>query len=223
MKYLTSKQFAALVENYPSWAATLTSPVQITDYCEMFQSSITHLSPHLHFVGLNEHGKCADFTACESLTVAEGVFSGSVTFAYSAVSKIGDLFIKKAEKSGNAVDFSSCNNLRVATGNYPGAAIFRGSGVKRIDELTIQKPSKEGLAAEFYYCKNLKHAEGDYPGHVCFTESGIERIGILNARSASFGGCEALRDAANPAQWLDNPNAAFDPETRKRLEVIRNL
>lgn len=223
MKFLTSTEFCDHVDKYPSWAATFTEPVQITDFCNMFNSPITHLSPHLHFVGLDEHGRCADFTLCESLTVAEGVFSGAVTFAYSAVSKIGDLFIKKAEKSGDAVDFSNCNNLRVATGNYPGAANFCGSGVKRIDELTIQKPNKDGLAADFYYCKYLEHAEGYYPGHVYFNASGIERIGILDARSANFAGCDELSDAANPAKWLDNPHAAFDPETRSRLEAIRNL
>ncbi len=223
MKLLTSKKFRALIKKYPSWAATLQEPVIITDYCNMSGSPITHLSPLLHFVGLNERGECANFMACEYLTVAEGSFAGEVDFSYSFIRNIGDLTIKKAGKSGNAADFTSCEKLLVATGQFPGAVTFKGSGIQRVVNLNIHSPNQKGLAAEFYFCKHLRHAEGYYLGHVSFYESGIERIGILNASSACFVGCVELRDAANPAMWLDHPRADFDPETRSRLEAIRNL
>jgi len=189
----------------------------------MFESPITHLSPYLHFTGKDEHGKCADFTLCQNLNVAEGIFGGEVNFSYSSIAKIGNLTIKKAGKSGNAADFTSCNRLRVATGNFPGAVTFRGSGIRRVENLHIQAPNKAGLAAEFYFCKHLRHAEGSYPGHVCYHESGIQRIGELNARTADFSMCEKLCDASSPARWLDNLDVSLDLGTRLRLEAIRNL
>ena len=202
---------------------TLSEPIQVSGYCCMFESPISHLSPYLHFTGKDEFGKCANFVNCENLSVAEGAFGGEVDFSYSSITKIGNLTIKKAGKSGNAADFTSCNKLRVATGKFPGAVTFKGSRIQRVENLIIQSPNKLGLAAEFYFCKYLRHAEGYYPGHVCYSESGIQRIGDLNAISANFSSCEELCDASSPARWLDSLSVTMDQDTRFRLEAIRNL
>lgn len=223
MKRITSNQFKQLTDSCPSWALHLNEPIQVSGYCRLFESPITHLSPLLHFTGRNESGKCAEFMMCENLSVAEGNFAGEVDFSYSGIFSIGQLTIKKAGKSGNAADFTSCNNLRIATGIYPGAVIFKGSGLQRIENLIINKPNADGLAVDFYFCKQLRHAEGCFPGHVDFTESGIQRIGDLRMTSADFSHCEELTDASSPSRWLDDIRVTLDHETRIRLEAIRRL
>jgi hypothetical protein len=56
MKQITSDDFRKAVELDPSWASKLTEPVEITNYCDMARSNITHLSPLLYFTGVDQDG-----------------------------------------------------------------------------------------------------------------------------------------------------------------------
>ena len=58
---ITAKKFKAAIKSDPAWALTLTEPVEITGYCNMGGSEISHLSPLLHFAGSNAKGDAASF------------------------------------------------------------------------------------------------------------------------------------------------------------------
>ena len=197
---ITSKQFRMAVETDPAWASKLTEPVEITDFCDMTGSAITHLSPLLHFKGRDEDGLCARFWDCNSLKVAEGTFHGSVFFCDSGVQKIGDLNITQPQNNGNASSFYNCTSLKIAEGTFPGFVEFGGSGVEKIGNLVITLPNGIGHAASFACCYALKVAEGTFPGKVDFSYSGLEKIGdfhiVLPSGDeilADFSSCEKIQ------------------------------
>jgi len=152
MKQIIARQFRRVVNSYPAWARHLTESVEITDYCYMAGSGITHLSPFLYFVGLDKSGQTACFTNCYHLKVAEGNFAGYVDFSESGVEKIGDLHITAPDKNGIAALFDDCENLKVAEGTFPGCVSFIESGITRVGELTITQPNTNGIKAYFRGC-----------------------------------------------------------------------
>jgi len=172
---ITSKEFRMAVEANPGWASMLTQPVEITDFCDMTGSLITHLSPLLHFTGRDEDGTCARFWECKSLKVAEGTFHGCVLFCNSGIEKIGELNVTQPQDNGDAAWFYSCASLKVAEGTFPGFVEFGGSGVEKIGNLVITRPNTKGEAASFACCFSLKVAEGTYPGTVDFRYAALER------------------------------------------------
>lgn len=174
MEKITSKQFEKAVRIDPAWASKLTKPVEITNYCDMTETKITHLSNLLHFTGKNDHGDSASFTQCESLEVAEGNFKGCVDFTGAGIKKIGNLTCGK-NNGGNSAYFHSCRSLKIAEGNFPGCIGFADAGVERIGNLTCGK-NISGISAYFFSCQNLKVARGNFPGSVGFHSSNIERI-----------------------------------------------
>ena len=176
MKQLLTAEFNAKITHDPAWAATLTEPVEILDYCNMNFSPITHLSPLLRFTGRNEDGDVASFEQCENLKVAEGTFHGSVNFQWAAIEKIGELIITRTNRAGYAANFDYCKSLKVASGTFPGPATFDHAGIEKIDNLNILESSASGHAASFRECEELKIAEGTYPGYVDFYNSGVEQI-----------------------------------------------
>jgi len=191
MKRITAAEFKRAVEADPAWAGNLTEPVEIADYCDMYGSPITHLSPLLHFTGRDEGGDCANFAECNSLKVAEGTFSGWVGFSNSGIEEIGELSITEANNRGNAANFFNCKRLEVAEGTFPGHVEFSGSGIQKIGGLNIKAPDKYGFAAGFFGCKSLKMAEGTFPGYVAFSGSGIEKIEGLKITKPDEDGCAA--------------------------------
>ena len=74
MNKLTAIQFRQAVDLDPAWATTLTEPIEITDYCDMAGSGITHLSNLLSFTARDEKGRSADFSRCPNIIVAQGTF-----------------------------------------------------------------------------------------------------------------------------------------------------
>jgi len=204
MNKMTYDQFKQAIEIDPAWASKLTEPVEITDYCDMKGSGITHLSPLLHFTGRDEFGHVADFWGCEALKVAEGNYSGLVWFSSSGVEEIGELVVTRPDKEGTAAGFLECEYLKIARGSYAGFVNFTSSGVERIDtdNLRISQADSLGWAANFSNCVCLKVAEGDFPGRVDFTSCLISRIGNLNVtlpdskgNACSFAACRKLKVA----------------------------
>jgi hypothetical protein len=196
---ISSNEFRKAVEADPAWASKLTEPVEVTDFCDMTGSSITHLSPLLHFTGRDENGICARFWDCNSLKVAEGTFHGMVYFCDSGVQRIGDLKITDTSADGGAASFYQCAHLKVAEGTFPGFVEFGGSGVEKIGNLVIARWNGSGYAASFTCCFALKVAEGTFPGKVDFRYAGLEKIGDFHIVLAGggeimqdFSGCEKI-------------------------------
>ena len=223
MKQITARKFKAAVKLDPAWALTLTEPVEITGYCNMKFSGITHLSPLLHFAGRNAKEDAASFSCCKNLRVAEGTFNGFVNFSESSVEKIGNLEITESNKIGAAACFRSCNALNIAQGTFPGSVCFNESGITRIGELNITAPNEEGFAADFFRCKALEMAEGTFPGFVDFAMSGIKKVGKLaitkpnkNGFKANFLGC----DIRLPVEFIGHEYVMSDSTRQKILKRI---
>lgn len=222
MKQITARKFKAAVKLDPAWALTLTEPVEITDYCNMTGSKISHLSQMLHFAGGNKEGDAASFACCHHLKVAEGTFNGFVNFSESGVEKIGNLQITAPNKKG-AASFSCCKNLKVAEGTFPGCVCFKESGITRIGELNITAPSAYGFAADFFCCKSLELAEGTFPGLVDFALSGIKKIGELTITQPHMNGIKAIFfgcDIRLPSVFLGPEYKMNDSTRQKNLRRI---
>jgi len=192
--------------------------VEITGFCDMEGSKITHLSPLLHFTGRDEQGRTANFFHCEALTVAEGNFIGFVGFVSCSIQRIGKLTITAPSHGGMAAHFNDCKFLEVAEGVFPGYVRFNKCGIVKIGELTTEV-NKAGAAASFRACEKLKVAEGTFPGHVDFSGSGIEEIGDLKfagtnpkKKTADFRGCRRLRKI--PIKFNINSIEADEPLLR---------
>ena len=164
MRQITSAEFKQAIDIDPAWASTITESIEITDYCNMVGSNISHLSPLLTFSEKNDYGDSADFSNCENLKIATGNYKGSVHFSYSGVEKIEHLNCGK-NSNGNSANFENCKNLKIATGNYPGLVDFSESGIEKIKNLNCGK-DKHGGSAYFYNCKNLKIIEGNFLGSI---------------------------------------------------------
>lgn len=218
---LTAAQFKKLVKTDPAWASKLTGPVEITTYCNMTGSGITHLSPFLTFRGQILDGTAASFAGCKDLQVAEGCFDGCVNFSGSGIRKIGNLVIFQPGFHGIAANFFRCLSLTEARGTYPGAAIFAESGISRIGDLTITLPLGNGVAAQFDGCEHLRVAEGSFPGSVDFSNSGVERIGDLKITCSDNDGLAVLFEhCANlkTARGSYSGFASFDGSPVSRIE-----
>ena len=219
---ITARKFKAVIKLDPAWALTLTEPVEITGYCNMSDSKITHLSPLLHFTGGNRGGDTATFARCHHLKVAEGSFDGFVNFSESGVEIIGNLQITVTNNRG-AASFSRCKHLKVAEGTFPGCVCFKESGITRIGALNIAAPSECGFAADFFHCKALKMAEGTFPGFVDFALSGVQQVRKLKITKPHRNGIKAnflCCDIRLPAEFL-GPEYAMDDSTRQyNLERI---
>ena len=218
MKRITARNFKAAIKLNPAWASHLTEPVEITGYCNMSDSKITHLSPLLHFAGKNTKGDAASFSCCKSLKVAEGHFAGCVKFNESGVEMIGKLLVSSPNTDGFAAHFCHCENLKVAEGTFKGVVCFSHSGITQIRNLTTSADS-ESNAAYFNECKDLKVAEGTFPGCVSFSGSGVKKVRKLaiteancDGTKANFCGCKVRL----PAEFL-GPEYEMDPSTRQNI------
>jgi hypothetical protein len=217
MKQITARKFKAAIKLDPAWALTLTEPVEITGYCNMGGSEVSHLSPLLHFAGRNAKGNAASFSCCKNLKVAEGTFAGCVQFDESGVETIGKLHVTSPNTNGFAAHFCHCEKLKVAEGTFQGMVCFSYSGITRIGEL-ITAADSEGNAAYFNECERLKVADGAFPGCVSFCGSGVERVSKLviakancDNIKANFLGC----DIRLPAEFL-GPEYVMDDSTRRK-------
>ena len=223
MRNLTAAEFKAAVSLDPAWAATITDPVEITDYCDMEGSKITHLSSLLHFSGRNHKGNAATFEGCNHLKVAEGKFAGFVDFSSSGVERIGRLEITAPNKNGGAACFWRCYALNIAEGTFPGGVWFDESGVRTIGELFITAPDQDGFAAGFFGCKSLGIAEGTFAGTVDFEQSGIKKIGKLTITDPYADGIKAFFcgcDIRLPAEFLGREYEMHEATRRKNLGRI---
>lgn len=190
MKSITSKEFKKQIDLDPAWASKLTEPVEITDYCNMVGSEITHLSGLLHFTGEDHLGNCADFSRCASLEIAEGNFSGYVSFHASKIQKISNLNCGE-DRTGNSASFSGCQSLKIAEGNFSGCVSFFWSGIEKIGNLHCGRDA-DGNSTIF--------PEGDSPGIADFPNSTIKRKEILNYDQNSRGVCLNIRECENLAR-----------------------
>ena len=188
MKQINAREFKAAVKLDPAWATTLTEPMEITGYCNMDASAISHLSPLLHFRGRNAKGDAASFIYCKNLKVAEGTFNGYACFLESGVEKIGNLEITAPNKKGAAACFCRCKALTVAEGTFPGSVCFPESGITRVGKLNINAPNKKGIKADFSGCDLRVPAEFLGPEYLMADEirqNNISRIASAKALRAS--------------------------------------
>jgi hypothetical protein len=157
---ITAADFKQAVLLDPAWTSRLTEPVEVTGFCDMKGSNISHLSPQLTFSGRNPDGWAADFTGCKKLEIAAGTFHGLAKFSSSGVREIGELEVTRPGNSGVAATFDGCDNLKTARGKFAGAAFFTASGIREITDLqTTAVPSprnpEKKLGADFCGCLNL--------------------------------------------------------------------
>lgn len=117
MHQITSSQFKQAIELDPAWASKLEEPVEITDFCDMRGSDITHLSPLLQFGSRDTTGNSATFSGCKSLKTAEGKFAGYADFSDSGIEKIGDLACGRNYR-GMRFAVTGCKNLRNIGANF---------------------------------------------------------------------------------------------------------
>jgi len=171
MKQVTAEKFKEFVTKDPAWASKLTEPIEVTTYCNMEGSNITHLSPLLTFSGKDKDGRSASFYNCSNLKIATGKFAGWVNFSRSGIERIKDLEVTQPDKYGEAAFFNGCKNLKIATGKFQGGVNFSRSGIERIKDLEVTQPNKDGWAASFNGCQNLKRVTGEYPGKMNFEDS----------------------------------------------------
>lgn len=201
---VTAKQMIKAIELNPSWALSLTQPIEVIDFVNLSKSKITHLSEHISFKGKSKNGYCAVFQQCPNLQVALGQFYGGVDFSSSNLKELPNdpkLFsIHGYAHSGLSANFSACPKLEIATGTYPGAVNFATSGIKHIQELIVlgnTNPKSPEVVrkycALFLGCKNLTQARGEFEGLVDFSGSGIESIDTENLK---INKCNADRVSA---------------------------
>lgn len=186
MRQITAKQFKDEIWKDYAWASKLKEPVEVTEYCDMGGSRITHLSTFLHFTGKDIKGKTASFSKCPNLKCAEGTFDGFVDFSESGVETIGELHCG-TNNSGYSASFRSCNALISARGNYPGAVAFAASGVHQIEDLVCGM-NRVGVSASFTGCLNLKKGGGTYQGFVDLSASNIENADLIIINNVGFSG-----------------------------------
>lgn len=188
MEKITAKQFKKYVKVDPTWASHLTEDLEITGYCDLYNSKITHLSKHLFFTGgdMESDYWCAQFSNCKNLKVATGNFSGAVYFGYSDVEEIQDLKIKS--NGGHAASFEYCDKLKTATGTFDGFVYFGHCGIEKISQLKISKPNVYGQSAAFVGCKKLKTATGNYSGFVDFSSTAVNAIKKLQITGVNKAG-----------------------------------
>jgi hypothetical protein len=211
---LTANQVIGAIALDPSWALSVEEPVEVTEFINLSNSKITHLSDNLIFTGRDSRGCSANFSNCKSLQVALGHFHGSVDFSSSMIHTVPSdpkLFSSHGKnRNGISAVFKNCRRLLEASGKYPGAVDFSGSGIQRIVDLEIRgsnKPSptsNQDFCASFYECGDLEVAEGNFSGFVDFTASGVKEINpdtlkitgtnVIGA-SASFAYCKNLNRA----------------------------
>ena len=200
IKRITAEEFKHAVQLDPAWAAKLTEPVEVTGYCDMSGSGISHLSPLLTFRGRNERGDVANLSGCMALRVAEGCFNGLVDFTESGIERIGDLSITRPNEDGEAAYFTLCIALKVAAGRFPGFVSFDASGIKGIGDLNIAAPNSYGTWASFLVCSSLEFkrigdAQLQHAVDLDFIGIAEKAEEILQARAAARKTArEALRD-----------------------------
>ena len=112
MRQITSAEFKQAVNIDPAWASTITEPIEITDYCDMKGSNISHLSPLLTFRGKDYYGNSADFYGCKNLKIATGNFKGYSSFSHSGIEKIENLKCEK-HKHRKSANFDDCKTLKI--------------------------------------------------------------------------------------------------------------
>lgn len=223
MKKINADQFERWVERDPAWAFKLSEPVEISDFCYLCSSPITHLSPFLHFTGTDIQGTAAVFQSCRSLRVAEGTFHGFVDFHNSGIERIGDITVTQPRYEGYAASFTECKALTVAEGTFPGHVDFNNSGIERIGDLVITQTNTDGEAVCFCNCKNLRVAEGIFtkiPGLVGTDIAKIQTLGFLDPDSKKSGASLTLCEALSLAKGIFPGHADF---SRSGIERIGNL
>ncbi|MCP5543864.1 MAG: hypothetical protein H7A49_08150 [Akkermansiaceae bacterium] len=223
MKLITSAQFLKNVEADPSWAAKLSQPVKVTNFCNMEGTAITHLSPLLIFGGQSIDGTAASFANCQFLKTAEGVFDGAVYFDHSAITGIGELAVRQEDRNGMAASFNGCRRLKEARGTFAGAVRFSESGVAAIADLIITRATNSGVAAQFIGCKHLKEAKGTYYGSVNFSESGVESIGDLQIMLSDHDGLAALFEDCKKLRIARGYYSGFASFDRSSVSVIEDF
>jgi hypothetical protein len=135
---ITAVEFIRLTGNNSSWAAELDSPLEVCEFVKADFTLLTHLSPHLHFTGLNSAGWSASFDGCRHLTRAEGKFLGAASFMESGITEIGDLEVEMEGQRNLSCTFFACRQLKEASGKYGGRVFFGESAVTSIGKLECQ-------------------------------------------------------------------------------------
>jgi len=244
MNRITGEELESLIIKDPTWCSKLTKPTEVTTYCNLARSNITHLSPLLTFKGLNQEGDVADLAFCKNLKVATGTFYGYVSFSWAGIEKIENLEVKEPNSELEAASFQECTKLKIATGTYNGHVSFYSTAIIKIEDLLVLQPNKNGEAANFEECHFLLTGEGNYPGHVNFEASSIAEIKKLNITKPNeneqvlnISHCTNLTtvrgtfpgttDATGSPciqkgpKWLLNPKCAtIHPNVKKHLEKI---
>ena len=134
-RQISAAEFKEKVEADPSWASTLTEPIQVMEWVDMAGSKITHLSKYLHFTGVSGKRLCADFSNCKYLKKLEGNFYCDANFNGSGIDEIGE--VKVAENGGFALTLTNCKNLKIVKGEFAAAINLSHSNVGDISQLKV--------------------------------------------------------------------------------------
>jgi hypothetical protein len=198
MKSITAKELKSLIEMDPSWARTLTEPIEITTYANLNNSKITHLSPYLHFSGKDKDGNAASFRGCTGLEVAEGVFDGFVDFGVD----YDELELNLETKGGNedTIDVIDQTRPEAQTPKEKELKEYKRGpeedpeedpeeepediielpyacpvGLKKIGDFKVLRPNNKGEAVDFSGALKLTTYEGTYPGHITIGHNDLLR------------------------------------------------
>jgi hypothetical protein len=132
MKRISTDKFKEYIESEPAWASKLTEPLLIWGECELGGSTITHLSPHLHFEGF------VDFEGCKKLKVVEGHFQKWANFSGSGVERIGNATFPAPDGSMPFEDGFVCCDLT-------GTPLMKQNPIEAIKTMTSSSNIKDWL------------------------------------------------------------------------------
>lgn len=237
---LTAKEFKDLVEGNPTWAKGLTTKVEVIDFCELDNSPIQCLSPHLHFKGKNKEGWSALFKNCQSLEGIEGVFDYAVNIDFCGIKFVRKTEIKNPNNYGWAGAFTNCRELARIEGNapFPGAINISNSALEDTATINITRPNKDGTALIACGCRNLKEPKGKFPGLVNLSGSGTQNLQHLMVLKPSNKkslkgvklcvydclGLKKLPTKFNPEEVIAEDNLIKDlEEAHTKLKTIKKI
>jgi hypothetical protein len=107
---INATTFYTLILHNPSIFKDWKTPLEITEYVEVFHSDITHLNPLLHFTGVNVKTS-ACFIGCHKLKTLTGNFNYAVSIESESLTTIKDLHIKNPGAFGIYLQVWECHNL----------------------------------------------------------------------------------------------------------------
>jgi hypothetical protein len=209
---ITAKKFKELTKENPSWATEIKEDLGVNGPVRLFRKPITHLSPHLHFLGdkkgEDENSVALYLQECNFIEKIECVTYGRIItencWGIKEVKGVTFNVDSNTEKikSWGVANFWECPKIENIEGEFPGFVSFKKCSGLETAKVNVTHALKGGEGANFHMCTNLKKVEGIINGHVNFGYSGIEDTENLivtevnmSGESANFEYCTMLKKA----------------------------